>query len=250
MYNDDLYMTTSLKLLCHVSPRDIKLLEGEQRRIGYNIGDLLGMPHFVEDFNSEYDGRETASVFKGSIVDYYYYQFHPETTPSPAPCIQQICEATQRYLDANYTRLEKILNFVQKETCLCVHLRLGDNKPFVNVIKYLAKQYRYVLILSGIHDDQRFSDSNLVIRDFVRGINNVLSQGNNIYFYNDTPDAHLAIMYTASHLLVHHGGLSALGAIVATGQVFVTPDFKHAIRQKWHDKIDKTLINIVPIIQV
>lgn len=241
----------SLKLLCHVSPRDVRLLEGEQRRIGYNIGDLLGMPYFIDDVDEKNEEvsslKETASVFKGSIVDYYYQSYRGLVS---GPDTAQICEATQKYLDANYTRLERIVMFVLKESCLCVHLRLGDQQPYINVIKQLSKQYRYVLILSGIHDDQRFCDSTVMVKNFVMGINNVLCQWNNIYFYADTPDAHLAIMHSARHLLVHQGGLSALGAIVATGQVFVTPAFKHSIRQKWRDQIDKTLINIVPNIPV
>jgi hypothetical protein len=224
------------------------MLEGEQRRLGYNIGDLLNMPCFTDTLSETTGCEEASHVFTGSIVDLYCRQKPPEEY---VPNIQRICDSTQNYLDANYSRLERIINFVKRETCLCVHLRLhSGDQPFVGVIKQLSTHYRYVLILSGIHDDQRFGDHNTTIRNFVTGINHILSQNSNMYFYSDTPDAHLAIMRSASHLMVHQGGLSALGAIVSTGQLFVTPSFKHAIRQKWRDMIGKNLINIVPNVSV
>ena len=230
------------------------MFEGEQRRIGYNIGDLFNMD--LVELDPEPTGSdalyETSRVFNGSIVDFYCQQ---KPIDECVPNIQRICNATQKYLDTNYSRLERIINFVKKDACLCVHLKLGDHlhpgdQPFMGVIKQLSKQYRYVLILSGIHDDHRFCDHNTIVKNFVTEINHVLSQGNNIYFYYDTPDTHLAIMRSASHLLVHQGGLSALGAIVSTGQTFITPSFKHTIRQKWCNIVDKILINIIPPISV
>jgi hypothetical protein len=69
-------------------------------------------------------------------------------------------------------------------------------------------------------------------------MNQILERNENIYLHMDSPDNHLAIMRKASNLLLHKGGFSMLGYIVATGNVFITEFLDPIVK---HDRFQREI---------
>jgi hypothetical protein len=69
-------------------------------------------------------------------------------------------------------------------------------------------------------------------------MNKILERNENIYLHMDSPDNHLAIMRKASNLLLHKGGFSMLGYIVATGNVFITAFLESIVN---HDRFQREI---------
>jgi hypothetical protein len=236
-----------VKLLRHVSDQDIKIHDldvkfTDKRQAGYNLGDLLNMP-YLSDVWGETTGRETmysvAHTCKGSILNMYCRGKPKNET---VPNIPRLVNSVQQYMKENQHHLHHVLNLARDDDCLCVHVRSGDlevSSKYVRVIKDLSKRFRTVIILGGVHLDQHFRSHQEKIQNFKREMNQILAQGDNLYFYPDVPDVHLCLMRVAKHLLVHHGGFSALGAIVSTGQLYVTSEFNHVMCHNWVNIINK-----------
>ena len=197
---------------------------------GYNLGDLLNMPFLYGIWEQNpHGGKERldrmniiGKAYPGSILSNYISE-RPEN--EAVPNIERIVNATEKYIEMNYGKLEEISQKVQDPKCLTIHVRCGDilvEEAYMNKIHEFSQKYDTVILLSGINMDEHYLDDHLKKCNFLFFMNKILERNENIYLHQDTPDNHLAIMRKAANLLLHKGGFSMLGYIVATGKVFIT----------------------------
>lgn len=207
---------------------------------GYNLGDLLNMPFLygVWDQNP-HGGKERlermdiiGKAYPGSILSNYICE-RPEE--EPVPNIERIENAVEKYIENQNketdTDLEEIFQKVQNPTCLTIHVRCGDllvEEEYIDKIAEFSQKYETVILLSGINMDEHYLDDHLKKCNFRFFMNQILERNENIFLHLNSPDNHLAIMRKASNLLLHKGGFSMIGYIVATGKVFIT-DFLYPI---------------------
>jgi len=243
-------MIKNVKLLRRVSDKEIKIYDTDftftdPRQAGYNIGDLLNMPYLCDIWPTT-TGTQTmydvSQVCRNSVLDIYC---HTKPKQEIVPNIPRIIGSVQTYLKKNQKNLSNILKLVRKKKCLCVHVRSGDlivDDAYIKIIHKLSRKFKYVVLLSGIHLDQYFFDHATKIQNFLSTMNHILTLNKNVYLYLDKPDNHLCIMKVASHLLIHHGGYSALGSILVTGKLYITPEFHHANSENWKKHVNKSYI--------
>jgi hypothetical protein len=164
------------------------------------------------------------------------------------PNISLIKDSVSKFTNDNIHSLSDIINIVKDPTCICVHIRNGDLDTEENYIKYIeniSRMFNKVILLSGIHIDERFKNRNAKINNFVKTINSILKLNDNIYIYIENADKHLVIMSLASNLMLHKGGFSCLGSIVSTGKLFLTEFFTYRGKNKWKEMVNKpyTMLN-------
>lgn len=251
--NKDMVIITS-----NVNYEDVVLFENkfdfgrDPIKAGYNIGDLLNIP-FLNDawkqnplhHSDQHLQRMNlvAEICPGSIL-HHYVSSRP--VDEAVPSIDRIRLATDEYISHNMYILSKLISFVENPFTLTVHVRCGDKivcSEFISSIQTLSLQFRRVVILSGVHMDERFQDNHVKITRFCSTMN-LLLRRKKFSLIMDTPDNHLCLMKHASHLLLHIGGFSALGSIVATGHVYTTPLFSFQTKRNWN-AIVGTRIDIV-----
>jgi len=203
---------------------------------GYNLGDLLNMPFLYGVWEQNpHGGKERldrmniiGKAYPGSILS-NYIQERPYL--EPVPNIERIVNATEKYIENNITNLQEIFQKVQNPTCLCVHVRCGDllvEEEYIDKIVEFSQKYETVILLSGINMDEHYVDDHLKKCNFRFFMNKILERNDNIFLHQDIPDNHLAIMRKSANLLLHKGGFSMLGYIVATGKVYIT-NFLHPV---------------------
>jgi hypothetical protein len=200
---------------------------------GYNLGDLLNMPFLYGVWEQNPHGSEERLCRMNIIGKNYpdsilsnYISDRPEE--EPVPNIERIINATEKYIEDKNIILEEIFQKVRDPKCLCVHVRCGDllvEDEYIDKIYEFSQNYETVILLSGINIDEHYLKDHLKKCNFMYFMNRILERNENIYLHMDSPDNHLAIMRNAENLLVHKGGFSMLGYIVATGKVFITQLF-------------------------
>jgi hypothetical protein len=211
---------------------------------GYNLGDLLNMPFLYGVWEQNpHGGKERldrmniiGKAYHGSILS-NYIQERPYL--EPVPNIERIMNATEKYIENKNTNLEEIFQIVQNPKCICVHVRCGDllvEEEYIDKIAEFSRKYETVILLSGINMDEHYLDDHLKKCNFQYFMNKILERNDNIFLHQDIPDNHLAIMRKSANLLLHKGGFSMLGYIVATGKVYITkflqPIVTHSIFQR------------------
>ena len=156
---------------------------------------------------------------------------------------------------AEHPAIHPMLQTLQDDSVLCVHLRSGDYGPvddeFLNALARLSKQFAKIVVLSGVHCNggEQFIAQNVErLRDSLARIRSIVPHA---AFDFNHPDIHVCYMARARNLLVHMGGFSILGSLVFAGkQLYITPAFQpvsHKMTgktQKWHDmQIPHQLMN-------
>ena len=230
-----------------------KTIVEDTRRAGYNIGDLLNMPFLDNTWNrNPHNDNEIlkrmnliGDNYKGSILNYYCEH---RTVDDPVPNINLIVESVAYYNEMNKHKYEDILKIVKDKHTLCVHVRSGDlmtELEFINKIQQLSYRFKKIIILSGVHGDQQYSNNHDKKLRFLSTINYILNKNiNDTSVYLNEPDVHLMIMMNASNLLIHKGGFSCLGTIISTGQLYVTNVFYHLYKENWKKYVNKPCIMI------
>lgn len=227
-------------------------LRSDDRQAGYNIGDLLNIP-FLEDVWEQNPIHHNNACLERMIllarlcphtILFHYTATRPED--EPVPNLHRIRQAVDKYFDQHGHGVEMLhaLRLARSPKTLTVHIRSGDrdtNPDYLRKILHLSKQFDHVLLLSGVHKDESFLEHHQKVGKFITTINKILSHGNKFMLVMDEPDAHLCIMKKASHLLLHQGGFSALGGIVAEGKVFYTNAFSHATKMNWKRLVRKPM---------
>ncbi len=214
---------------------------------GYNLGDLLNMCYLQ-------DGKQNPHGWTGMLErmiicgDFYkdtvlhFYCKKRKKHLERVPNIPLIIESVSMFAEKNMERLKTILPIVKDPETLVVHVRNGDydtEPQFIDLIIKLSDKYKQVVILAGLHADIKCRDMDSKCRNFLSTINCLLSSKNNIYIYLESPDIHLSIMSYSANLLLHKGGFTCLGAIVATGNLYITKYLGHATHENWRKNITK-----------
>ena len=215
----------------------------DERKAGYNIGNLLNMPYLSGQWkqcpHNDNGALErmnlVADICKDSILSFYC---RGRPVDEKVPFVPRIIDSVHEYIEKNRNLLEtnEVYQTVQNPNCLCVHIRSGDlnvEGDYVNVIEKMSHRYEKVILLGGIHLDEYFKPHDIKIIDFMNQINHILNKNDNLFVYLDKPDNHLCIMHKAANLMVHKGGFSCLGSILCTGNLFVTHHFEFVKHPNW-----------------
>lgn len=221
---------------------------------GYNIGDLLNMPSFWAGWNriphhdqDKYNAYlSVANNYPNTIV-YYYSKLRIDET-EPIPNMQKLEDAVKLYIKNN--DLSNIINIVNDDNTLCVHLRSGDKgiveDYYIDKINNLADKYNKIIILSGIHSDQNFESNEQSKKNLIKSLQKI--NNNKIEVHIDKPDNHLVMMNKSKNLLIHKGGFSILGSIIFNGNnLYYTHLFEAHNNNEIVDYIKNKKINYILI---
>jgi hypothetical protein len=139
---------------------------------------------------------------------------------------------------------QPILQMVQDDSVLCVHVRSGDYGPmtdnFLRTIAHLSKQFPKIIVLSGVHCN---GEEHLIARNKAKlsqCLDKIHALIPHARFDFNHPDVHVCCMARAHNLLLHTGGFSILGSLVFSGKnLYITSAFQPYIKRKntklWHD---------------
>ena len=214
-----------------IAPSDVviydKHIDADVRAAGYNIGDLLNMPYLAGQWEQcPHASQEmldrmnlVGAAYENSILRKYTTQ---RNAGEKVPDIERIKACVGWFASENAGVLAGILGVVRDPGCVCVHVRSGDldtEQAHIDRIARVSRLYARVIILAGVHLDERCRSHAAKIQNFVSTINTILRLNTNIRVHLAPPDVHLAVMMHAANLMVHKTGFSRLGAIVATGRV-------------------------------
>ena len=208
----------------------------DTRNAGYNIGNLLNMPYYDNipgwDLLPLNNDESTLSrlyiignTYFNSIL---YYYIKNRKIGECVPYIPNILYAVDKFIEQNKYELNDIIPEIEKNSCLCVHVRCGDllvEDDFIKLIYKMSLKYEKVIILAGIHMDEHFANNDTKKHIFLTYINNILNQNDNIFINLNTPDIHLSIMRLCKNLLLHKGTYTTLGYIISKGNLFITKYF-------------------------
>jgi hypothetical protein len=218
---------------------------------GYNLGDILNMPVFWakwwKSFTSHNDLAAVASQLPQSIAG-LYYNCRSDGLGAVAddPLIpyrpRLLCAVNDRI--AAQPEIQPILQMLQDDSVLCVHVRSGDYGPvtnhFLRTLSHLSKQFPKIIILSGVHcngDEQFIAQNKAKLNQCLDKIRKIIPHA--MFDFNH-PDVHVCCMARARNLLLHTGGFSILGSLVFSGKnLYITTAFQPYIKmnntQLWHD---------------
>ena len=217
---------------------------------GYNLGDILNMPVFWAQwtsFHSIANLSVVASQLPNSIAGLYYNcrsdGLGAVTDDPIVPYRPRLLCAVNQSI-ALQPELQPMLQTLQDDSVLCVHVRSGDYGPvtndFLRVVEHLSKQFAKIVVLSGVHcngNEQFIALNKAKLNQCLARIHALVPHA--IFDFNHS-DAHVCYMARARNLLVHTGGFSILGSLVFSGKrLYVTSAFqplKKKINTKlWHN---------------
>lgn len=219
---------------------------------GYNIGDIFNMPSYLLGGKYPRNGREYSTTvgraaaikYPHSIIGIYgllenhekcYTLLVNNITQNRKPCaifpnVRVLKQAVTVWGMMNPTKSREI-HARLGEDVLVVHIRSGDKGQmedvYADAIVSHSKKFKKTMVIGGIHSDERRLDLNKSRENLASDISSLEGKIINLEFFKEHPDAHLYTMQKASHLLLHKGGFSALGALLNEGgNVYVTEVFK------------------------
>lgn len=221
---------------------------------GYNIGDLLNMPSFWAGWNrNPHNNQAGYDIFLNVAKNYpntivYYYSQLRDDESEPIPNMAKIEEAVDLYIKNN--DLSNIINIVNNDETLCVHLRSGDKgiveDHYIDKINILADKYNKIIILSGIHSDQNYQSIEQSKKNLIQSLQKI--NNTKIKIHIDKPDNHLVMMHKSKNLLVHKGGFSILGSIIFNGNnLYYTELFEPRDNNEIVNHINNKKINYILI---
>lgn len=193
----------------------------DENKPSYNIGDLLNIPYFFYEWkrnphanNELYElFLKTAEYYKNSILNIYKTSRDYNDKNELIPNIDRIRFSVDVYNDNN-----------DIEVCndtLYVHIRTGDKgvieNSYIKKIKYLSEKYSKIVILAGIHNNEKKCNINESKNNLKISLQNIKDHSINFTVNYNSPDYHLCLMKICSNLLVHKGGFSVLGALLFQG---------------------------------
>jgi hypothetical protein len=228
-------------------------IENQINNTGYNLGDLLNCPYYLDAWSQNPHASNymltmmntKSQLYTNSILNNYC---NNRPSNENVPNIERLNNSILKYINNNNFFINNIYNFVQQSDILCVHVRSGDkghiDKEYINIIYNLSLQFKEVILFSGIHSDERYSNNKNSINTLIVDLNFILQKNNNISVYIDTADNHISLMSVASNLLLHKGGFSIIGSLVCKGNIFLTNNFESINLTRWKElNIKYTLLN-------
>jgi len=225
---------------------------------GYNIGDLLNMPHYWAnwsqtphaDKNMLNVALNTAKNNPESILGLYYKSRNDD---EPIPNLPRLNYIVETFANTNNIVNFEIISIVKNIKNLCVHLRSGDygiiSDNFLNKILTLSNKFEKVIILCGLNRSRDLdpnSETNIKSKNnLYQSLNKLLNMNNNIFIYIDVPDIHICLMHLASNLLLHKGGFSVIGSFINNNNIFITNEFFPINNIKWRNEVKGKNIIII-----
>ena len=228
--------------------------------IGYNLGDLIGMPalylnsfafkEWSKIYHVQREGMTTdeirefvISLHPVSILKFY---FHPvieeeedERTPNSNshPDPDRLRSAITQYWRARVAEgyplcedLESIRSIVSSDNVLCAHLRCGDttidtdyDPDYTESLARLAERFERVIIFTGLIPGyaSTLGYENVRMAAF-NHINRLLDRIPNAQVLIDgTVDDHLYVFKDAKHLALHRGGISQALSILNKNNIYI-----------------------------
>ncbi len=214
----------------------------DESKESYIIGDLLNMPKFFADWNSNPHNNDymydlfikTSLQYKDNILG-IYEDLRIDKNES-IPNVSKIQLSVDTYISRNESNIifKNLLSSCDNNRALFVHLRSGDKgiveDTFINTIIDLSINYDKIIILCGIHQNSDrshyFPNVTESIKNMKISLSNLYIKSNNIILDLNTPDIHLCIMRRCKNLLLHKGGFSLLGGLLFNGKnLFITNIF-------------------------
>jgi hypothetical protein len=202
----------------------------------YIIGDLLNMPHYFGNWNSNPHHNEFVyNLYKTTCLQYpnnilgIYDKLRIDQN-EPIPNIDRINSSIDQYIENNLDKnsvLKNLLDMCEDTNTLFVHLRSGDkhvvDDNFVIKLKQISSNYSKIVILTGIHQNAERSHNFPSVEESINNTKVSLKKIENELVNTELiidvsePDIHLSVMRNAKNLLVHIGGFSMIGALAFKG---------------------------------
>jgi hypothetical protein len=212
---------------------------------GYNIADILNMPLLLDQKPSTetWSGglpKETLDLFYDTYPNSIFGKYYELVSDLNINIIktEPKIELLLKVLDTYPIKFSDYTD----EKSLVIHLRLGDrgrlSQSYKNTIINTVRDLKpiKVILLFGLHSNKAHNNNNYYLENSKKDIENIKSiiekYTNEVIITNNDADTDLIIMYNASHLLVHRGGYSALGALLCKGKVYFSNEYLHFKRTK------------------
>jgi len=214
---------------------------------GYNLGDLLNMPTYSMSWNTTFQKWRHVWIRENmptSIVGQYYTFRNPNMASGALPpCnldpdvgrIRQAFAASEAKNRVNPLQLRAL----QQQDTITIHLRSGDRSgqsdSFASEVLKVARQLNCLhskpcrlVVMTWLHAHRKTLTKKAIKRmrgDLVLFESSLRKRHINatVEFWRGgsrRTDDDLFLMAMASHLIVHHGGFSALGGILSHGVVY------------------------------
>ena len=235
----DIFTVNATDLLPNDADK-VKCYSGSGSGSGYNVGDLLHMPRFWASWNTTKQRERHVCIRENlptSIVGQYYTLENPNTC-NLDPDVSRLRFALMGSETKN--RVNPLqLKVLQQQDTITVHLRSGDklgqSDSFASEVLEVTRQLNClhskpcrIVVLTRLHAQkvaitkggiQRMRGDLILFKSSLhkRHINATVEfwRGG-----NRRTDDDLYLIAMASHLIVHHGGFSALAGILSHGRVY------------------------------
>ena len=165
----------------------------DERRAGYNIGNLLNMPYLSGQWkqcpHNDEGALERMNLVANTCVDSilsFYCRGRP--IDEKVPYVPRIIDSLKEYMKKNNDFLEnnEVFKMVQDPNCLCVHIRSGDlnvEEDYVNIIEKMSYKFEKIILLGGIHLDEYFKPHHMKTIDFMSQVNSILNKIKTTFHY-------------------------------------------------------------------
>lgn len=213
-----------------------------ESRFGYNVGDLLNMPSFVAAYRATWplNGRrelvEIATAIHlshpKSIIGRYFQNY--TCCQERLPLISRLKKVVASYGEGVDVSLQGYLrSTIESQGTLLIHVRSCDksvpHNNFLNYAASLSQSFQSIVLMGQCHNDTRYANHLDALENLRRSFQTLVQRIGRekvTLFPRANADDHLFAMSRASHLLVHRGGFSAVGALVCRGRVYYCLDMQ------------------------
>lgn len=217
-YREKDNLITQLKSISSITIYD--LLPFDYDYPCYNIGDILNIPALFLKWNYIYTPKLwckfSALQYPGSIVNNYYkIRKNDEIIPNQ----KTLLNAIKLYITENNEKIDKkIIYTISQNTTVCIHLRLGDRlhnfsqQKIINRIINFSNKYKQVIILAGIHGDERFLPVEKSINHTYQLLKKISKNNfkHNIFLLVTNPDNTIVYGYLCKNFVKDFGGFTKI----------------------------------------
>lgn len=213
-----------------------------ESRFGYNVGDLLNMPSFTGAYQATWPPngkRELVEVATAihlshpkSIIGRYFQNY--TCCLERLPLIRRLQDVVASYGESVDASLQGYLrSTIESQDTLLVHVRSCDksvpHNNFLNYAATLSSSFRSIVLMGQCHNDTRYANHHDALENLRQSFQTLarrMGREKVTLFPRANADDHVFAMSRASHLLVHRGGFSAVGALVCRGKVYYCQDMQ------------------------
>ena len=221
--------------------------------VTYNIGDILLMPKLYcennfKDLSIVPEYYNTIKTYPNSILS--IYEKLRENKEDMIPNVDIIRKATDEFI-LLHPELKNILDTINNEDVLCIHLRGGNvnvEEEYIDKIKNISKNYKKIIICTGIHGNNNKNEWNE--DELKTNLLNTINSLNipNIEINLEPADTHLCIFRKCKNLLIHKGGFSCLGSLLFNGthlyitNIFDVDKYLNCVNNIWKNNVQNYIL--------